>query len=330
MTITQLNQTFSEASFHALSRFRNEADVVTPLVSVIMPVFNGESFIEAAIESVFAQTFRDFELIVVDDGSTDATLAILDAYGDRIRVLHQTNAGHAAARNAAARIATGQWIAMIDADDIWHPEKLERQLALAGEAEVIYTAARNFEDSSRVEDTTFSHGQCPCGDIFEELLLDNFITHSSIIMRRDAFLNVSGYDESLRTTCDWDLWLRMASSGCRFNGTALPLTHYRWRGTSNSRNHTRTCCDRLEVVQRALNHPRGQRTSLLLRRKAIARVWQTSAWFVAEKDDRRALRWYLNSVFYRPYSIRGWKEVTRCCLHLCGISRRRLKKLIRA
>jgi GT2 family glycosyltransferase len=219
---------------------------------------------------------------------------------------------------------------MIDADDIWHPVNLQTPLKMASQAALLYTAARNFEDSSRVEDTTFSNGSCPSGDIFEQLVLDNFITHSSILMRRDAFLAVNGYDENLQTTCDWDLWLRMASAGCTFHGTPLPLTHYRWRGTSNSRNHTRTCCDRLVVLERALNNSRGQRISLLLRRKAIARVWQTSAWFVAEKDDRRALRWYLTSVFYRPYSIRGWKEVTRCCLHLCGISRRRLKKLVYA
>ena len=78
------------------------AQMERPLISIIMPVYNGESFIQDAIESVFAQTVHDFELIVVDDGSTDATLAILETYGDRLTVLRQQNAGHAAARNAAA------------------------------------------------------------------------------------------------------------------------------------------------------------------------------------------------------------------------------------
>ena len=300
-----------------------------PLISIIMPVYNGEKFIQEAIDSVFAQTVNDFELIVVDDGSTDATLAILETYGDRLMVLRQQNSGHAAARNAAAKISRGQWIAMIDADDLWHPEKLAQQLAVADNADVIYTAALNFEDSSRVDNTTFADGDCHNGDVFDQLVLDNFITHSSILMKREAFLKSGGYDESLKTTCDWDLWLRMSASGCRFQGTPAPLTHYRWRATSNSRNHDRTCRDRLNVLTNALGSPRARRTSLLVRQKAIARVWQTSAWFVAEKDDRKALNWYLRSVLHRPYSIRGWKEVTRCCLHLCGISRQRIKRILK-
>ena len=300
-----------------------------PLISIIMPVYNGESFIQDAIESVFAQTVHDFELIVVDDGSTDATMAILETYGDRLTVLRQQNSGHAAARNAAAKISRGQWIAMIDADDLWHPEKLAHQLAVSGDVDLIYTAALNFEDSSRVDHTTFADGNCHNGDVFDHLLLDNFITHSSILMKRDAFLQAGGYDESLKTTCDWDLWLRMSASGCRFQGTSAPLTHYRWRATSNSRNHDRTCRDRLSVLKNALRSQRARLTSLLVRQTAIARVWQTSAWFVAEKDDRKALNWYLRSVVHRPYSIRGWKEVTRCCLHLCGISRRRIKRMLK-
>jgi hypothetical protein len=218
---------------------------------------------------------------------------------------------------------------MIDADDLWHPEKLAQQLAVADNADVIYTAALNFEDSTRVDNTTFADGNCHNGDVFDQLVLDNFITHSSILMKRDAFLKSGGYDETLKTTCDWDLWLRMSASGCRFQGTPAPLTHYRWRATSNSRNHDRTCRDRLNVLQNALCSPRARQTSLLIRQKAIARVWQTSAWFVAEKDDRKALNWYLRSVLHRPYSIRGWKEVTRCCLHLCGISRRRIKRMLK-
>lgn len=303
--------------------------VQNPLISIIMPVYNGEKFIQEAIDSVFAQTVNDFELIVVDDGSTDATLAILETYGDRLIVLRQQNSGHAAARNAAAKISRGQWIAMIDADDLWHRDKLAQQLAVAGDADVIYTAALNFEDSSRVDNTTFADGNCHNGDVFDQLVLDNFITHSSILMKRDAFLNSGGYDESLKTTCDWDLWLRMSASGCRFQGTATPLTHYRWRATSNSRNHDRTCRDRLNVLNSALSSQRARRTPILIRQKAIARVWQTSAWFVAEKDDRKALNWYLRSVLHRPYSIRGWKEVTRCCLHLCGISRQRIKRMLK-
>lgn len=296
-----------------------------PLVTVIMPVYNGEQYLLEALQSVFSQTFRDFELLVVDDGSTDATHSILEAYGDRLTLIQQRNAGHAAARNAALRIARGQWIAMIDADDMWQPTKLEEQLALTDSADIVYTATRNFEDSARVDEVTFRDGQCPSGDVFRQLLIDNFLTHSSVLLRKSAVVAVGGYDESLKTTCDWDLWLRMSAAGSCFAGTQKPLTSYRWRANSWSRNHDRTCQDRLRVVRSAMSTDRGMQLPLSFRQKVMARAWQTSAWFVAEKDDRKALDWYLRSILHRPYSIRGWKEIARCVLHLCGVNPTRIR-----
>ena len=99
-----------------------------PLTSVIIPVFNREQSLRAVLDSVLAQTCRDFELIVVDDGSTDGSLAIMKSYGERIRPISQRNAGAGAARNAGIRAAQGRWIAFLDSDDVWRPEKLATQL----------------------------------------------------------------------------------------------------------------------------------------------------------------------------------------------------------
>lgn len=305
-----------------------EPSVTEPLVSVIMPVYNGARWIRAAIRSVLLQTWDNLELIVVDDGSTDATPEILDSFGNRLTVIRQNRRNNASARNAGILAASGDWIAMIDADDTWHPEKLACQLEMAQDADVIYTAAFNFEDVDRVEPVTFSSTDCPSGDVFEHLLENNFITHSSALIRRSALLTNGAYDVSLNTTCDWDLWLRMAAAGCRFRGTPLPLTNYRWRRDSISRNHDATCHDRVGVLQRALRQPRALKIPRQARLRAMARVWQTSAWFVADNDDSKALLWYLNSVTYRPYSLRAWKEIARCLLHLCGISRRRLRAFL--
>lgn len=305
-------------------RLDDQRQAVNPFVTVILPVRNGASFIADAIESVLNQTYTHRELIVVDDGSTDETRLIVSGFGSKVRLICQDNRGHAAARNAGALEASGDWIAMIDADDLWDRHKLQTQVANCKDVDVVYTAARNFEDSQRVENVTFHDRNCPSGDVFDELLLDNFITHSSVLIRRDAFLAAGGYDESLRTTCDWDLWLRMAALGCLFEGIRNPLTHYRWRAGSNSKNHQKTCEDRLLVVMRALQTMRGEQVPVLHRNKAVARVWQTSAWFAAESDDRTALEWYIHSILWRPYSVRGWKEVFRCCLHLCGIRRAKI------
>ncbi|MCA9057030.1 MAG: glycosyltransferase [Planctomycetaceae bacterium] len=292
-----------------------------PRVTVIMPVYNGENFIREALDSVFQQTFTDYEVLVVDDGSTDGTRAILESYGERLQVLQQQNQGHVVARNMAMKVARGEWIAMLDADDIWEDNALEEMLKLADHADVVYTARSNFEDSQRVDDVNFASGIMPQGDIFEDLLLDNFITHSGVMMKRAVLEQTGGYDTSLKTTCDWELWLRLAAEGHPFAGSPLPLVRYRWRATSHSKNHQQTCIDRVNIVTNALNSERGKQAPSPLRRKSLSAVWATSAWFVAEKDDRTALRWYLKSVQYQPASLRGWKEVTKCCLSLIGLRR---------
>jgi len=102
--------------------------MIRPLISCIVPVFNGERYLREALESIFQQTYQPLEVIVVDDGSTDGTASILTSYGERIRPLWQPNAGPAAARNLGLAAAQGEFIAFLDADDLWHPEKLTRQM----------------------------------------------------------------------------------------------------------------------------------------------------------------------------------------------------------
>src|SRR5258708_8712103 len=101
-----------------------------PLVSVIIPVYNREHCVKRAIDSVTAQTFKDFEVVVVDDGSKDGSVEILKSYGDSIHLICQKNAGAGTARNVAIRAARGRWIAFLDSDDAWRPEKLECQMQL--------------------------------------------------------------------------------------------------------------------------------------------------------------------------------------------------------
>jgi glycosyltransferase involved in cell wall biosynthesis len=101
----------------------------SPLITCIIPVFNGERYLREALDSVFAQTYRSLDVVLVDDGSTDNTAAIAATYDDRVRYVHQNNLGPPAARNMGIRAARGEFIAFLDADDLWHPEKLERQIA---------------------------------------------------------------------------------------------------------------------------------------------------------------------------------------------------------
>ena len=140
----------------------------SPLISCVVPVFNGERYLGETLDSILAQTYQPLEIIVVDDGSTDRTARVANNYGQRIRYMWQTNAGEAAARNRGLRAVHGEFVAFLDADDLWHSEKLERQISRFRERPEIalcFTWFRNFwvpefaEEEKRYEGSPLSQSQ---------------------------------------------------------------------------------------------------------------------------------------------------------------------------
>jgi glycosyltransferase involved in cell wall biosynthesis len=218
-----------------------------PTVSVIIPAYNAQAFIEETIRSVQQQTYPNLEILVVDDGSKDCTSAIVERYAKddpRIRLFSQQNKGVAAARNLAISEATGKYIAPIDADDIWYPTKIERQvdaLERAGEkAGVAYTWSVSLDDKSRVVDAGPKWDLE--GEVYQALVLRNFIGNASVPMfRRSALETVGGYNEQMRALdaqgCeDWDICLRCAE---RYEYCVVKeyLVGYRCYSESMSYNH---------------------------------------------------------------------------------------------
>src|SRR5262245_59578198 len=197
-----------------------------PKVSVLIPVYNGSEFIASAVNSALMQQCVDVEVIVIDDGSTDATPRVLATYGDRIRVLRQTNAGHVKARNNGSKMATGDWLAFLDADDEWLPDKLAKQLARAdARTTMVYTDRRNFVEVDRITGKQSDTQELLEGALFESLLLvGNFITVSSVIVRKDIYLQLGGFEESLNVCEDWDMWLRFTAQGGQIGVVREPLT----------------------------------------------------------------------------------------------------------
>ncbi|NMG46097.1 glycosyltransferase [Aromatoleum toluvorans] len=185
-----------------------------PLVSVVIPSFNRGHAIGACIASVLAQTLENFEVVVVDDASTDDTRERVAAIDDpRVRYFaHDRNLGGAAARNTGVRIARGDFIAFLDSDDSWSPRKLERQIALLGERGPEYGVAYTWfigcdRDGHEVSRSDHSLD----GDVADALLVANYVgTFSSIVVRRDVFERVGGLDEGLRSCQDWDLSIRLS------------------------------------------------------------------------------------------------------------------------
>ncbi len=188
------------------------------LVSAIVPTYNRWPMVGEAVDSVLAQTAREYELIVIDDGSTDGTLRRLQDYGTKLNVLTQSRRGVAAARNFGAGQASSRYLAFLDSDDLWHPRKLERQLDFMErnpQVEICQTNEIWIRKGVRVNPRR-KHCK-PSGDIFRGSLDLCLVSPSAVMMRRELFGRVGGFDESLPVCEDYDLWLRITKD------TEVPL-----------------------------------------------------------------------------------------------------------
>lgn len=185
-----------------------------PTVSVILAAYNAERYIAESIESVLNQTFSDFELLVVDDGSIDGTQDKIAPYIDKIRYIKkEENEGPAAARNTGILASRGDLIAFQDADDIWLPEKLEKQVRFLEDNKdiaMVYTDFMEFDENGTRKISFFAHHKPVSGWIFGHLLDENPIGSDTVLVRKDVFEKCGLFDALLRTIEDYDMWLKIA------------------------------------------------------------------------------------------------------------------------
>ena len=198
-----------------INKGMNEEPSGRPTVSVVIPAYNRADSIAEAVTSVIDQTFKDLEIIVVDDGSTDGTRAAVERLTDnRIRyVRHDQNKGANAARNSGIRLAQGQYVAFQDSDDRWHPEKLARQIAAckSSAAKAAFCALNRHAGASRTKIPKDRYG-IPSGlnDLKRQVLRGSFISCQTLVIDRELVLSVGGFDESLPRLQDWELCLRLS------------------------------------------------------------------------------------------------------------------------
>ena len=224
-----------------------------PKISVIIPAFNSEKTIQETVQSVLVQTFKDFELIVVNDGSTDSTLKILSVIEDhRLKVFSYPNAGSNPTRNRGFSHSSGDYIAFLDADDLWTEDKLEVQLKALQEtpqAAVAYSWSDRINEFSQF---LYEGGHFTAdGDVYAHLLLADILENgSNPLIRREAFIRVGGFDESLPAGQDWDLYLRLAAR-YQFTNIPRPQILYRISDSSLSSNVSKLEAGCLQVINRA-------------------------------------------------------------------------------
>ena len=179
-------------------------------VSVIIPTYNRSSVLSRAIDSVLRQSFRDFELIVVDDGSTDNTKNLIEQYSDQITYIYQDNKGVSAARNLGLKHATGEWVAFLDSDDEWKKKKLEKQIAFIEKNPLFQWSHGNekwLRNGKHLNQKKIH--QKSGGDIFERSLHLCLISPSTVIIKRDLLQRMNGFDPEFIVCEDYDLWLRI-------------------------------------------------------------------------------------------------------------------------
>ena len=231
-----------------------------PLVSVVIPAYNCEAYIRDAVDSVVSQTFTDYELIVVNDASTDGTPQILRSYerSGRLRVVaHERNRGLSAARNSGIRAARGKYVTFLDADDAWRPEKLEYQMAILRERPDIMLLGN--------EEMTWIHGRKvtfpPLPERpqlrpveWRQLLSGRCsLSPSNAIMRKECFEAVGGFDETLRSAEDRDQWLRIVRRFPAMVDPAAVVNAYRVHPSNMSANPTRMRDNMKAVLRKAFN-----------------------------------------------------------------------------
>jgi len=244
-----------------------------PRVSAIIPTYNYARYVAAAVESVLSQSFDDLEIVVVDDGSTDETRETLRHLSTRIRYVPQAHRGLAATRNAGIRVSRGRYLAFLDSDDLWLPDKVSMQVArLDAEPAVglVYTEATLFNDESPTEIPHSFWSDHPSGKILPRLLRHNVVPSPTPMVRRELFEQVGPFDERLSACEDWDMWIRIAQVS-EFSYVDRVLAKYRVHAANMSLDHERMMTNGLRVLEKAFSSPNLSPEIKRLRRSIISR-----------------------------------------------------------
>jgi glycosyltransferase involved in cell wall biosynthesis len=277
-----------------------------PFISVIIPTFNRLHLLEQTVESVRKQTFRDFEIIVVNDGSTDGTREWLSRQED-LRILHQENRGIATSRNQGAAVAAGKWLAFLDHDDLWDPAKLQVQADFVKRnPELGLVAARHVRLGVRCRRP--SHPTWTKGDLFVKAFSESFIHTSSVMIREDVFRRIGGFPPRYRFADEFDVWLKIAAT-YPFAYGEEPLVFIRFYESNTSHNRIGVRTDTYDILMTNYDPERIPRKTFL--RTMSDHDISFGRAYLGAGDTDEALRWFRRSVERTPFRLRSWRYYLR-------------------
>lgn len=288
-----------------------------PLVSIIMPVYNGERYISEAIESVLSQTYQNLELIIVNDGSTDNSKTAIESYlqDPRIRYFEQPNAGVAAARNTAIKKSQGKLIGFLDQDDYWHPEKIETQIQYFKKYQDISLVYSDYIIFSELENSkhrlsdlaSFDLGQSDLHSIF----IRNRIGVLTVLVKKQCIIDSGLLDTALKGTDDYELWLRLALD-YKFQYIPLPLATYRWHGNNVSRDDLNMMIEETKAICSLLSK-RPDAYDSLGKITIKSRLFNTytkigNLYIWLHKDRHKARQFYFQALQQKPLHVETLKK----------------------
>ena len=285
-----------------------------PTVEIILPAYNAAPYLSMALDSVIAQTFADWRILLVDDGSKDETAAIAHAYrqrlGARLKYIYQENAGLPAARNTGIRHAEGEFLALLDADDVWLPHRLEASLrSFAGKPEVglSYGLIEGIDPSGEVLARFTDRKKHPEGWIASQIYMRTMdLPCPTVTFRRVCIEQIGLFDESLRATEDRDLWVRIAQ---RFQVVCVPqvLAQYRTSPQAMTTDPQRMLTAQLRFVEKHFGSPGCGRRE---RRVALSWIYRQHAEALAKRDQMRtAVFSALRALALYPLELRNARTV---------------------
>lgn len=295
-----------------------------PQVSVIITCYNYGKYLAGCIDSILCQTYQDFEIIIIDDGSTDNSSEIVQKYltNPQIQYIRQENAGQANAKNAGILAATGEFIAFLDADDLWECTKLEKQMPLFADPTVgvVYSRARYIDEDGKSLNLKLEgkYLKPRSGRVTDFLFFDNFVPFSSAVLRRECIEKKGPFDETFRMGIDWDLWLRI-STQYLFVQIDEPLLIYRVGHPgqmSKNVEERQRCSDR--IVKKFLSANPNVLPKRVVRR-AQAYTYCNRAGYFSNSDRKRSNQYYLLALQCGLFNIAAYRGLLANFLRLVKV-----------
>ncbi len=280
----------------------SKAPHIIPKVSVVIPAYNAMRFLPHTVESVLAQTLQDFEVLIVDDGSKDNTASWAAAHPDpRVKLVSRPNGGAAAARNTGVAAARGEYVAFLDADDLWQPTKLEKQVArMEADPEVGLVDTWISYINAAGEPIGKVMTQHLEGDVWAQMVEYNLVRCGSTpLVRRRLFGEVGTFDESFRYAEDWEMWIRITAR-YRFAVVKEPLAAYRQHADNKHKNYQSLLPTLRRIIDKSFRDvPAAQQH---LKGRALGRAYLHTAWrsLLYAGDDKEASQLHQEALAHYP------------------------------